>query len=48
MVYKETTHTFFYDTFIINFFFLNPTDQKFGTHKKMTLKSQPKIKSPFP
>ena len=28
--------------------FFNPTDQEFGMHRKMTLKSQAKTKPPFP
>ena len=48
MVYKETIHTFFYDnlkTKITKFFFKNTRQSpQFGMPKKMTPKSQAKIK----
>ena len=37
-----------YDKKFLKTFFFDPTNHKFGTHKKMTLKSQAKTKPPFP
>ena len=47
MVYKKTPHIYFYGTFKSKKKFKNPTDQKFGTPRKMTFKSQAKTKPPF-
>ena len=44
-------HIFLWDLYGKKFlkkFFFDPTNQKFGTHKKMTLNSQAKTQPPFP
>ena len=49
-MYKETTYTFFYDTLKPNLkkiFFRNPKILKIGMPKKLTPKSQAKIKPQF-
>ena len=51
MVYKETTYTFFHDTFKTKLKkrkLKKPVNTQFGMPKKMTPKSQAKIKPSFP